>query len=81
MYRLMFKLSNITSDFRIVHIFLTVDIRQCFVLRCMYVWTVSLTDFYLAPRSQKLSILLTDDLTRAYHNVTAPFCAYLNVAE
>jgi len=48
----------------------------------MYVWTVSLTEFsYLAPRSQKLSIVLTDDLTRTCHNVTAPFCAYLNVAE
>jgi len=82
MYRPMFKLSNMASDFHIVHIFVTVDIRQYFVLRCMYIWTVSLTHFsYLAPRSQKLSILLADNLTRTYDNMTTPFCAYLNVAE
>jgi len=32
----MFKLANLTSVFHIVHIFVTVDIRQYFVLRCMY---------------------------------------------
>jgi len=36
MYKLMFKLSNVTSDIHIVHIFVTVDIKQYFVLRCMY---------------------------------------------
>jgi hypothetical protein len=48
MYRLMFKLANITSVFRIVYIIVTVDIRQYFVLRCMYnptlAETVDITD-------------------------------------